>query len=88
LDPDAIVDGVANPPLAAKISLGRLHGNVSKQKLNLVEFTTSLMTEPGASSPEIVGCKFVDSGLSRILPDNVPDDFLGQPASPTQCLLG
>jgi len=30
LDPDAIVDGVANPLLAAKISLGRLHRHVSK----------------------------------------------------------
>jgi hypothetical protein len=30
LDPDGIVDGVANPLLAAKISLCRLHRHVSK----------------------------------------------------------
>src|ERR1700757_941382 len=33
-------------------------------------------------APEIVWGEFLDAGFSRILPDNVPDDFLAQPASP------
>lgn len=82
LDNDSIINGVANPLLAAKVSLSRLHRDVSKQKLNLVKFTAGLMAEPDASSPEIVGCKFVDAGLSRILPNDMPNDFLSQAASP------
>lgn len=37
------------------------------------------MTEPGASSPEIVRREFVDAGFSRILPDNVPTAFSVNP---------
>jgi hypothetical protein len=60
---------------------------VSKEKLNLVEFTAGLMAEPRASSPEIMRRKFVDAGFSRILPDDVPNDFLAHSASPYSTCL-
>jgi len=40
------------------------------------------MAESGASSPEVVRSEFLDASLFRVLPDNVPDDLLAQPASP------
>jgi hypothetical protein len=58
LNPDSIINGVANPLLAPKVSLCGLHRHVSKQKLNLVEFTASLMTEPGTSSSEMPHAAF------------------------------
>jgi hypothetical protein len=36
LNPDAIINGVADPLLAAEVSLRRLHRHMSKQKLNLI----------------------------------------------------
>ena len=47
-----------------------------------IQFAACLMAEPGASSPEIVRSQLLDDGFFRILPDNVPDDLLTQPASP------
>ncbi len=75
LDADPIVNGVGNPLLAAKISLGRLNRHVSKEKLNLVEFTAGLMAEQRASPPEIVRRKFINAGSSRILSNDMPNDF-------------
>ena len=46
LDAHPVVNGVANPLFAAKISLGGLDRHVSTEKLNLVEFTAGLMAEP------------------------------------------
>lgn len=75
LDAHPVVNGVANPLLAAKISLGGLDRHVSKEKLNLVEFTAGLMAEPRASSPKIVRCKFISADSSRILSNDMPNDF-------------
>jgi hypothetical protein len=36
--------------LAAEIPLGRLHGDVPKQKLDLVQFTSGIAAQSGASS--------------------------------------
>ena len=55
---------------------------MSKQKRNLVSFAASLVTEPGASSLEIVRREFVDAGFSRVLPNHVPDDLLAEAGSP------
>jgi hypothetical protein len=82
LDTDSIIDSVADPLLAAKVSLGCLYRYMSKQKLNLIQFAACLMAEPGASSAEIVWSEFLDAGFSRIMPDQVPDDLFAQPASP------
>lgn len=49
-----VVDGVTQLLLATEILLRRLDGDVSKQELNLVQFTT----QPGTSAPQIVRGKF------------------------------
>jgi hypothetical protein len=47
---DVVVDGVKQPLRAADIALSRLHADVSQQKLNLIEFPTRLVTQPGTRS--------------------------------------
>jgi hypothetical protein len=39
-DPDAVVDGSADPLLTGEITFCRLHGYMAKQKLNLVQLST------------------------------------------------
>ncbi len=54
LDTDPIIDGVSKALLTAKISLGRLDGDMAEQKLNLVQFPTSIAAEAGAGAAEIM----------------------------------
>jgi hypothetical protein len=46
---DRIVDGILEALLAAQVPLCGLDGNMPKEKLNLLEFTASLMAEAGTS---------------------------------------
>ncbi len=39
-DADAIIDGRANPLLAAQVPFGRLNGDLREKKLNLLQFAT------------------------------------------------
>jgi len=39
LDSDTVIERRCNPLGAAEITLGGLHGNVPKKKLNLLQFT-------------------------------------------------
>lgn len=48
LDADPIVDGSADPLLTAEITFGCLHGHMSQQELNLVEFSACGVTQLGA----------------------------------------
>ncbi len=50
LDADPIIDGVLKALLTAKISLGRVDGDMAEQKLNLVQFPTSIAAEAGAGA--------------------------------------
>jgi len=43
LDPNAVVNCILDPLFAAKIPLSRLHGDMSQQELNLLEFACSNM---------------------------------------------
>jgi hypothetical protein len=52
---DFVVDSTLNPLFAAQISFGRLNGNVPKQKLDLLQFASSRVAKPRASSAEVVG---------------------------------
>lgn len=52
--PDLVVDGVVETLFASQVPLRRLHRDVSQKKLNLLQFTTSLMTKAGASPAKVV----------------------------------
>lgn len=44
-DADAIVYGSADPLLAAEVAFGSLHRNMSKQELDLVQFSSGGMAQ-------------------------------------------
>jgi hypothetical protein len=81
-DADAIVNGAANALLAAQIPLGGLNGNVPEKKLDLLQFSTGRMAEPGARPAKIVRRKPLDACFVRVLPDDVPDRFFRQSIAP------
>jgi hypothetical protein len=57
---------------AAKVAFGGLHGNVSKQELNLLQLTAGGSAKPGAASTKIVRRELPDPNLGSKLFDNVP----------------
>jgi hypothetical protein len=71
LQPNPIIDGVAESLLAAQVAFRRLYRNVSQQKLNLFQFPASLMAQTGAcptlmphaALPEL--CRMPDHAASK-----------------------
>lgn len=82
-DADAIIDGTANPLLAAEVPLGRSNGDVPEEKLNLLQFAARRMAEPRTRATKIVRPEPVDAGFASVLPDHVPDGFLSQSIAQT-----
>ena len=54
LDADLVIHGTLNPLFATEISFGCLNRNVTKQKLNLFEFTSGSLAKPSTSSTEVM----------------------------------
>jgi hypothetical protein len=79
---DAIIDGAANALLAAQVPLGRLDRNVPEKKLNLLQFATRRMAEPGTRPAKIVWCKPLYACFAGVLADHAPDGFLRQSLAP------
>jgi hypothetical protein len=67
---------------AAEITLGGLHRDVAKKKLNLLQLATRGAAEAGTTSPEIMRCEFADANLTRELLDDVPDQLFGHSFTP------
>ncbi len=79
LDPDRIVDCIAEPLLASQIALRRLHADVPEQELDLLQLATTLVAQPGARPTEVMRRHIAEiAGLARLL-DNAPDDFRTEP---------
>ena len=49
-----------------------------EKKLNLLQFATRRMAEPGTRPAEIVRRKPLDTCFAGVLPDHLPDGFLRQ----------
>ena len=75
LDSDTIIHGRCDPLGAAEITLGGLHGNVPKKKLNPLQFAAGGAAEPSATSAKVVRCKFANANLGGELLDDVPDQL-------------
>ena len=73
LDSDTVIYGRCNSLGAAEITLGGLHGNMPKKKLNLLQFTAGGAAEPSATSTEIMRCEFANANLGGELLDDVPN---------------
>jgi len=62
--------------LTSQVLFCRLHGDMTEQKLNLLEFASRIITEASAGPPEIVRRKFRDSQPLGIFLHDVPDYLL------------
>lgn len=50
-NPEVIIDGLPEPLLAPKVSFRRLHGRISKQKLDLLQLAAGSLAETGTGPP-------------------------------------
>jgi hypothetical protein len=64
-----------------------LDGDVSKQKLDLIQFTARKMTEPRAASPKIMRRKLVNSGSRRCGANDFPQHLGRHSCSPNSTCL-
>jgi hypothetical protein len=69
----SIIDRFSEVLPTSDVPFGRLHGCVTKEKLNLLEFPSSTMTEASAGAPKIVGRKTVNAYSLGILFHRIPD---------------
>jgi hypothetical protein len=67
------IHGILKLLFASDISLRCLYGSVAEQKLNLLEFASATMAQPGAGTAKIVGCQIAYAGLSGARFHRVPD---------------
>ena len=77
-----IIHRVAETLFAAQVSLCRLHGDMSKQELNLLQFTPGLMAKASASPAKVVRCKRLDLTVLRFLFHDTPNDFGAESRAP------
>jgi hypothetical protein len=61
---------------ATEVTLGRLHRDVSKEELDLLQFAAGCATESSATPPKIVRRKPAHTDFRRELLDDVPNEFL------------
>jgi hypothetical protein len=54
LDSDTVIHRRCNPLGAAEITLGCLHGDVPKEKLNLLQFAARRAAKSSATSPTML----------------------------------
>jgi hypothetical protein len=55
-NPQSVVNGAQQLLLASQVTFRRLDGDVSKQKPDLVEFSTGQVAQTGAAAAEIMPC--------------------------------
>ena len=88
LKADAIVHCAPEALLAPEVSLGRFHGDVPQQKLDLLQLTARGMTQASAGAPTIVRRQLRDTSPTGVLLDDVPNHLLCDAFSPHVSLFG
>jgi hypothetical protein len=73
---ETIVHRASEILLAAKIPLGCLHRRMPQQELNLLQFTTTVVTQLRACSPQVVRCDVLQTHPLTTGPNDVPDYIL------------
>jgi hypothetical protein len=74
-DADPIVHGAAELLLASQVPFRRLDGDVTQEKLDLLEFTAGEVTQARSRSPQVVWRQLLDTGMRGCRPDDVPEYF-------------
>jgi hypothetical protein len=72
LNPNPIINCRTDALPGSEVLLRRLNRDMAEQKLDLIQFTTRIPTEPRAGSSQIVRCKGRDTDLRSGRPDHVP----------------
>ena len=72
LKADHIVDGVAQSLLATDVALRRLNADMTEQELNLVQFASGLVAQPGTYALKVVGRNASQSTRCTCLLNNAP----------------
>ena len=67
---------------AAQVALCRLHGCMSEQELNLLQLSSTVMTQLGAGAPQIMGCNMFQARSLAAGSDHVPDNILRNATAP------
>ena len=67
---------------AAQVTVRRLHGRVPEQELNLLQFSSTVMTQLGAGAPQITGCNMFQTCSLAAGSDHVPDNVLRDATAP------
>ena len=66
LNPQSVIHRLSQSLLAPQVFFCRLYGYMAEQELDLLQFATRLMTEPGTRSSEVVWREFRYSQSFRV----------------------
>jgi hypothetical protein len=82
LQANSVIDSIAKPLLTVQVAFCRLDRNVAQQKLNLLQFTASLMAQAGACASEIVRRESRNLTVFCLLLHDAPDDLGAEAGCP------
>jgi len=69
---DVVIDGVAEPLFAAKVTRGGLHAHLTKKKLDLLQLPAGFVAQTGAGSAKIVRSNTIQTALGARRSHNAP----------------
>ena len=82
IEPDRVIHGILKTLLAAKIPFCGFDGNVSEQKLKLLEFTSCLMSESCTCPAQVMWSKAHQTAVGGSLFHDGPDHLGRETVSP------
>ena len=71
-----IIHGMSKVLLAAKVTFRCLHGRVTEQKLNLLQFSAARVTQLRTCPPQIMGCNMLQPRTFATLSYHAPHQIL------------
>src|SRR5580704_7065819 len=71
-----IIHGMSKVLLAAKVTFRCLHGRVTEQKLNLLQFSAARVTQLRTCPPQIMGCNMLQPRAFATLSYHAPHQIL------------
>ena len=87
LQPNPIIHRVAETLFAAQVPLRRLHRDMARKELNLLQLTAGLMTKTGTSPTKVVWRERLDITILRFLLHDTPNDFGAESVTPNPASL-
>lgn len=82
-----VIDGDAQFLFAAEVLFGRLHADVSKKELDLLQFASRNVAQTGTCASQIMRSKVAESSFRDKPFDNAPDHLSETPSLQTVPVL-